>query len=63
MVNLVLTDAGHEAAKAIPVVLSKVQNAMLAGLNVAEWEQLKSLLRRVYANAQAEQAKREERQE
>jgi len=40
-----------------------VQNAMLAGLSVAEWEQLKALLRRVYANAQREQAQRQEGQE
>ena len=63
MVNLVLTDQGREAAKAIPVALSKVQNAMLAGLSVEEWEQLKSLLRRVYANAQREQANRQGQQE
>ena len=63
MVNLVLTDQGREAAKAIPVALSKVQNAMLAGLSVDEWEQLKSLLRRVYANAQREQANRQGQQE
>ena len=63
MVNLVLTESGHEAAKAIPVALSKVQNAMLAGLSVEEWDQLKSLLRRVYANARREQAKRQEGQE
>ena len=62
VVNLVLTDQGREAAKAVPVALSKVQNAMLAGLSVQEWEQLKSLLRRVYANAQVEQAKRQEGQ-
>jgi len=63
MVNLVLTEQGREAAKAIPVALSKVQNAMLAGLSVEEWEQLKSLLRRVYANAQREQANRQGQEE
>jgi Transcriptional regulators len=56
MVNLELTAAGREAAKEIPVVLSDVQNAFLQGLSVPEWQQLKSLLRRILDNGRARQA-------
>lgn len=51
VVNLDLTEEGHEAAKAIPAVLSDVQNACLAGFTVEEWETLKTLLRRFLDNA------------
>jgi DNA-binding MarR family transcriptional regulator len=50
VVNLELTAAGREAAKQIPAVLCKVQNAFLQGLSVEEWQQLKGLLRRVLDN-------------
>jgi DNA-binding MarR family transcriptional regulator len=53
VVNLELTDEGREAAREIPDVLCKVQNAFLQGLSVAEWEQLKDLLARVLANGLA----------
>jgi DNA-binding MarR family transcriptional regulator len=53
VVNLELTDEGREAAKEIPAVLCKVQNAFLQGLTVAEWQQLKDVLRRILANGQA----------
>jgi len=56
VVNLELTPEGLEAAKGIPPVLCKVQNAFLDGFSVAEWQQLKELLRRVLANGQALQA-------
>jgi DNA-binding MarR family transcriptional regulator len=53
VVNLELTPEGREAAKEIPAVLCKVQNAFLQGLSVEEWQQLKGLLRRVLANGLA----------
>jgi len=53
VVNLELTPEGLETAKGIPPVLCKVQNAFLEGFSVAEWQQLKDLLRRVLANGQA----------
>ncbi|QJW85924.1 MarR family transcriptional regulator [Ramlibacter terrae] len=56
VVNLELTDSGREAAAQIPAELCKVQNALLQGLSVPEWEQLKSLLHRVLDNALARQA-------
>lgn len=52
VVNLELTPAGMEAAKEIPVVLSRVQNAHLAGFSVEEWQTLKSYLRRILVTAQ-----------
>ena len=53
VVNLELTREGREAAKQIPAVLCTVQNAFLQGLSVAEWQQLKDLLRRIHANGLA----------
>jgi DNA-binding MarR family transcriptional regulator len=53
VVNLELTPEGREAARQIPEVLCKVQNAFLQGLSVEEWQQLKDLLRRVLANGTA----------
>lgn len=53
VVNLELTKEGREAARQIPAVLCKVQNAFLQGLSVEEWQQLKDLLRRVLANGTA----------
>ena len=50
VVNLALTPEGRVAARQIPAVLCKVQNAFLEGLSVAEWQQLKDLLRRILAN-------------
>ena len=52
VVNLELTDAGRSAAKEIPVILCKVQNALLAGFSVDEWQILKSYLRRMLETAQ-----------
>lgn len=51
VVNLEITEAGRETAKVIPEVLSRVQNAYLAGFSVEEWEALKSYLRRMLDNA------------
>jgi DNA-binding MarR family transcriptional regulator len=51
VVNLALTDAGRQAAECIPEVLSRVQNAYLAGFSVEEWQTLKSYLRRMLDNA------------
>ena len=53
VVNLELTQAGREAAREIPAVLCKVQNAFLQGLSIDEWQQLKDLLRRVLDNGLA----------
>ena len=53
VVNIELTDEGVIAAKGIPVVLSRVQNAHLAGFSTEEFETLKGFLRRILANAQA----------
>ena len=59
VVNLELTKEGRVAAKEIPTVLCKVQNAFLEGLSQQEWEQLKSLLRRVLDNGLRLQGGRE----
>ena len=53
VVNLELTDAGINAAKEIPAILSRVQNAHLAGFSVEEWQILKGYLRRILDTAQA----------
>jgi DNA-binding MarR family transcriptional regulator len=50
VVNLELTKEGREAAKDIPKVLCKVQNAFLQGLKVEEWQQLRALLNRILDN-------------
>ena len=51
VVNLELTAEGRAAAQEIPAVLCRVQNAHMKGFTHAEWETLKSLLRRILANA------------
>ena len=51
VVNIELTDAGVEAAKGIPAVLCRVQNAHLAGFSEAEFETLKGFLNRILDNA------------
>ena len=63
VVNLELTREGRDAAKEIPAVLCDVQNAFLQGLSVAEWQQLKDLLRRILANGQALQGAPQGQQE
>ena len=52
VVHIELTDAGRLAAAGIPAVLSRVQNAHLAGFSVEEFETLKAFLRRILGNAQ-----------
>ncbi len=51
VVNIELTEEGRVAAIGIPVVLSRVQNACLAGFSAGEFETLKGFLRRMLANA------------
>ena len=53
VVNLELTEAGRAAAKEIPAILSRVQNAHLAGFSVEEWQVLKGYLRRIFETAQS----------
>lgn len=52
VVNLELTEAGRVAAQQIPGILSRVQNAHLAGFSVEEWQILKGYLRRMLDTAQ-----------
>lgn len=52
VVNLVLTDTGRAAAKRIPVILSRVQNAHLAGFSRDEWDLLRTFLHRILQTAQ-----------
>jgi DNA-binding MarR family transcriptional regulator len=59
VVNLELTKEGRDAARHIPKVLCKVQNAFLTGLNVEEWQQLKHLLQRILDNGTQLQGSRE----
>jgi DNA-binding MarR family transcriptional regulator len=59
VVNLELTKEGRDAARHIPKVLCKVQNAFLQGLDIAEWQQLKDLLRRILDNGTKLQGSRE----
>jgi DNA-binding MarR family transcriptional regulator len=56
VVNIALTDEGREKAAEIPAVLSRVQNAHLAGFSVEEWQSLKGYLRRILETAQTLQA-------
>jgi DNA-binding MarR family transcriptional regulator len=51
VVNLELTPEGREAAKEIPEVLSRVQNAALAGFSEDEWKTLTGFLQRMLDNA------------
>ena len=61
VVNIELTDEGRAAAQQVPEILSRVQNEHLAGFSEAEWEQLKSFLRRILDNAQALAARGEKK--
>lgn len=56
VVNLELTDAGRAAAKEIPAILSRIQNAHLDGFSVEEWQTLKGYLRRILDTAQTLQS-------
>ncbi|MGH8832057.1 MAG: MarR family winged helix-turn-helix transcriptional regulator [Polaromonas sp.] len=59
VVNLELTETGRVAAQEIPAILSRVQNAHLAGFSVEEWQTLKGYLRRILETAQTLQASAE----
>ena len=59
VVNLELTAEGRAAARQIPAVLCRVQNAHMQGFTHAEWQTLTSLLRRILDNALAIQADKE----
>jgi DNA-binding MarR family transcriptional regulator len=63
VVNLELTPEGRVAAREIPAVLCKVQNAFLQGFTVQEWQQLRDMLGRVLANGRELVAAAEERKE
>ncbi|HKB55095.1 MAG TPA: MarR family transcriptional regulator [Ramlibacter sp.] len=52
VVNLELTEEGHEAARNVPAVLCRVQNAALRGFSTGEWQQLRDLLARMLRNSQ-----------
>lgn len=52
-VNLALTPLGEETARAIPPILSEVQNAQLRGFSREEFDTLKGLLLRVLDNTLA----------
>lgn len=52
VVRLALTEQGRAVAEQIPVALSNVQNAYLAGFSREEWLLLKSFLSRILDNAQ-----------
>jgi DNA-binding MarR family transcriptional regulator len=56
VVNLALTRQGRAAARIIPGALCEVHNRHLDGFTTEEWDQLKSLLRRMLANGLAAQA-------
>ncbi len=53
VVRLALTPEGEKAAAKIPVVLAEVLNEHLEGFTKAEWQTLKSLLKRMLSNAEA----------
>ena len=52
VVNIVLTEAGKQAASQLPSVISAVQNAHLRGFTQEEFELLKHFLNRILDNAQ-----------
>jgi DNA-binding MarR family transcriptional regulator len=53
VVRLELTDAGRDAAQAVPAVLAEVFNLHLGGFDHAEWRQLMNLPQRMLANGEA----------
>jgi DNA-binding MarR family transcriptional regulator len=56
VVNIALTEAGQQAAKDIPRVLSGIQNNVLTGFSATEFENLKGYLRRILQNARNKSA-------
>jgi len=59
VVHLRLTPAGEAAAAHIPHVLASVNNDLLQGFSEREWKQLRRLVERMAANAQALQTAEE----
>ncbi len=57
VITISLTDDGRAAAKEIPVVLSRVQNAYLADFSEQEFETLKIFLRRILHSANLSESK------
>jgi DNA-binding MarR family transcriptional regulator len=53
VVNIELTADGEIAADKVPPAIAEVLNGYLAGFSRDEWTQLKSLLRRMIANAES----------
>jgi DNA-binding MarR family transcriptional regulator len=62
VVNLELTEDGRAAARTIPAVLCRVQNAHMRGFTMQEWHTLKALLRRFLDNTLEAQPAKEETQ-
>jgi DNA-binding MarR family transcriptional regulator len=56
VVLLALTREGKQAARQIPVALSRVNNQALEGFSHEEWEILKNLLQRMLDNSRARPA-------
>jgi DNA-binding MarR family transcriptional regulator len=54
VVNIELSPEGQLAAQGIPDILSRVQNAHLAGFSQEEFDLLKHFLNRILTNAQAQ---------
>ena len=52
VVNLALTDTGRAAAQGIPDVLCNIQNQLLVGFSIEEWQTMKGFLRRMLETAQ-----------
>ena len=52
VVNLELTDAGRAAAEGIPGVMCSIQNQLLTGFSLEEWQALQGYLRRMLETAQ-----------
>ena len=52
VVHIELTEPGRDAARGIPGVLCRIQNAHLAGFSADEFESFKGFLRRILDNAQ-----------
>jgi DNA-binding MarR family transcriptional regulator len=59
VVELELTEEGHNTAKVVPPVLAGVLNAHLAGFSEAEWKTLVKLLQRMVVNGDAMRADEE----
>lgn len=63
VVNLELTEAGRAAAQEIPAILCRIQNTLLGGFSLEEWQLLKSFLRRMLDTAQTLPAKGEKNEQ